>query len=193
MNWNQFYQALDAGDVKPVYLFSGPEVHIKNEALAHMRRTLLPEGLEELNESGREGVTAPQIIEAAETRPVMGDRRLVVVRDWAPLMRGKAKNEAEDVEHMVEWLKRPPETCALVFYMRADPDGKKKLTTLLRKQAECVSFDLLTDAELTRWVGQRLKPLKKRMSAAAVSQLALTAGHELSRLSGELEKLVRSE
>ena len=190
MNWNEFYQSLKNDDLRPVYLFTGPEVYIKADALEALRAKLLPAGLEGLNEAILEGVDASQIIEAAETLPVMCDRRLVVVRDWAPLLSAKSRNEEEEVKRISEWLKNAPDTCSLVFYMRGNPDGKKKLTTLLNREAEVVRFDPLTDPELNQWVGQRLRPLKKKMSAAAVAQLAFTAGRELTRLSGELEKLV---
>ena len=189
MNWNEFYQALNAGELKPVYLFSGPENYVKNEALEAVRQKLLPEGLEGLNENILEGVTAGQIIDAAETLPMMCDRRLVVVRDWTPLLSGKSRNETDEVERMAKWLENPPDSCVLIFFMRGEPDGKKKLTTLLRRLAEPVRFDFLNPAELNRWIARRLKPLKKRMSPATVAQLSLTAGNELSRLIGELDKL----
>ena len=189
MKWNELLEQIDQGDIRPLYLFTGPENYVKNEAVQALRRKLLPEGLEELNETVLEGADALQIISAAETLPMMCDRRLVVVRDWGPLLSGKSQNEADEVQRLAAWLEDPPETCALVFYMRGEPDGKKKLTALLKKRAACVSFDPLTDAEIARWAAQRLRPLKKRISNAAVGQLTLAAGRELSRLIGELEKL----
>ena len=33
MNWNEFYQSVKAGEIAPVYLFTGPEAYIKREAL----------------------------------------------------------------------------------------------------------------------------------------------------------------
>lgn len=189
MTWNEFYQALKAKDIAPVYLFTGPEAYIKREALEALRAALLPPGLEALNDATLEGVTAQQITDACETMPMMCERRIVTVRDWAPLMPGKAKNEEADAEWMQKWLENPPETCALVFYMRGDMDGRKKMATLLKKKAVVVDFQLLTDAELTRWCARRLKPLGKRISPAALNTLTYMAGRELTRLAGELDKL----
>ena len=45
MNWNEFYQSVKAGDIAPVYLFTGPEAYIKREALETLRAKLLPPGL----------------------------------------------------------------------------------------------------------------------------------------------------
>ena len=189
MTWNEFYQALKTNDLAPVYLFVGPEAYIKREALEALRRQLLPPGLEALNDATLEGVTAQQITDACETMPMMCEKRIVTVRDWAPLMPGKAKNEEAEAERMQAWLENPPESCVLVFYMRGEMDGRKKLSTLLKKKASVVDFQLLTDPELSRWCARRLKPLGKRLSPAALNTLTYIAGRELTRLSGELDKL----
>ena len=189
MKWNDFYKALDAGKITPVYLFTGPEEYVKREALEALKAKLLPPGLETLNDTTLEGVTAQQITDAAETMPMMCDRRVVTVRDWAPLLTAKSKNEDAEVAWMQKWLENPPDSCALVFYMRQDPDARKKMTGLLKKKAEAVSFDLLSDSELARWCAGRLKPLKKKIDGRALSTLTYMAGRELTRLSGELDKL----
>ena len=189
MNWNDFYQSLKAGDIAPVYLFTGPEEYIKREALEALRAKLLPPGLEMLNDTTLEGATAQQITDAAETLPMMCDRRIVTVRDWAPLLSGKSRNEESEVEWMQKWLDSPAPGCALVFYMRQEPDKRKKLAALLRKKAVCVDFELLNDAELSRWSAKELKPRNKRISPAALNTLTYMAGRELTRLKGELDKL----
>ncbi len=189
MTWNEFYQALKADDIAPVYLFVGPEALVKREALEALRKKLLPPGLEALNDATLEGATAQQITDACETMPMMCERRIVTVRDWAPLMPGKAKNEEAEAERMQKWLENPPQTCALVFYMRGEMDGRKKLPALLKKKAAVVDFQLLTDAELSRWCARRLKPLGKCLSPAALNTLTYMAGRELTRLTGEIDKL----
>jgi len=189
MNWNEFYQQVNSGTASGIYLFTGPEEYIKREALSALREKILPPGLEQLNDATVEGVTAQQITDAAETMPMMCDKRILTVRDWAPLLPAKCKNEEAEVEWMQKWLNNPPESCILIFYMRSEPDGRKKMSTLLKKKATVVKFDLLTDAELNKWCAGRLKPLGKKITAPAVSSLAFMAGRELTRLCGELDKL----
>lgn len=189
MNWNEFYQALKAGELSPVYLFTGPEEYVKRETLEALRQKLLPPGLETLNDATLEGVTAQQITDACETMPMMCDRRIVTVRDWAPLLPAKSKNEDAETAWMQKWLENPPASCVLVFYMRQEQDGRKKMSGLLKKKAAVVNFDLLTDAELSRWCARKLKPLGKRIEPAALNTLTYMAGRELTRLDGELDKL----
>lgn len=102
MNWNDFYKSVKAGQYQSVYLFTGPEEHNKREALEALRRALLPAGLEQLNEAVLDGADAQTIIDSAETLPVMCDRRIVVVRDWAPLTSGKSRNEEAEAERMLK-------------------------------------------------------------------------------------------
>ena len=189
MRWSEFFTETASGSFRQVYLFTGPEELVKREALQKLREAILPVGLETLNESVMEDVSAAKIIEAAETLPVMCDRRLVVVRDWAPLMSGKSKDEESESKLMLEWLSRPNNEVTLVFFMRQDADMRKKLASELNKRGDVVTFDQLTDSELNKWVNSRLKPLKKKMAAQAVQQLVFTAGRELNRLDGELSKL----
>lgn len=189
MTWNDFFQSIKKNDLSSVYLFTGPEELIKAEALEALRSQLLPPGLEQLNDLTLEGVTAQQIIDAAETMPMMCERRIVTVRDWAPLLPGKSKNEEAETERLQKWLENPPDTCVTVFYMRSEPDGRKKASTLLKKRAVPVQFDFLTDPELAKWASKRLKPSGKKISAATVSTLAFMAGRDLTRLAGELDKL----
>ena len=189
MTWKEFYAQLKENAPQGVYLFAGPEEYLKREALRALQSALLPAGLEQLNETVLEGATAAQIIEAAETLPFMCERRIVEVRDWAPLLGGKARDEEGETARMLDWLKDPPASCVVVFAMRGEADGRKKLTQALKKRGAEVRFEPLSDAELLRWANARLKPFGKRMSQQAVSHLAFTAGRDLTRLSGEVDKL----
>lgn len=189
MTWKDFYAQIKANTLESVYLFSGPEEYIKREALDALSQSLLPVGLEQLNYAMLEGVSAAEITDAADTLPFMCDRRLVVVRDWAPLLPGKSKNEENEAARMLKWLETPPESCTLVFFMRSNPDARKRLPSALKKRGAEVRFDSLSDPEILRWANKRLKPLGKSIAQEAVSHLAFTAGRDLNRLSAEFEKL----
>ena len=189
MDWNAFYRSVKEGRFERVYLFAGPEELNKREALAALRRKLLPAGLEQLNDATLEGCGARDIIAAAETLPLMCDRRIVVVRDWGPLTSGKSRNEEADVAAILEWIKDAPDTCVLVFYMTVEIDGRKKLSAALTKMPGYVDFGHLNDAQLAKWCTQHLRKEGKRISSDALSELCMMAGQDLIRLSGELKKL----
>lgn len=190
MTHDQFFKAIKNREIKPIYVFSGVEQHVKNSALQTLRGTLLPEGFEQLNESIFEGaVPAGEIIESAETLPLMCDQRLVVVKDWTLMSSGKAKNEAEDTEQMVQWVKNIPESCCMVLYFTEQPDSRKKLCKELKNAAEWVQFDLLSDSDLLKWCSRALKTEGKQIEPDAVEQLTFMAGRSLTTLTQELSKL----
>ncbi len=118
MNWNDFFTKLSAGSVENAYLFTGPEDFVKREALEKLRAALLPPGLEALNENILEGTDAAHIVDAAETLPMMCDRRLVVVRDWGPLMGGKSRDEENETRRV--WNTWIPPTAAAVWCFTCD-------------------------------------------------------------------------
>lgn len=190
MDWNDFYQSVNRGEYQSVYLFTGPEELNKREALDALRRALLPVGLEALNEVRLENCSAQEIIDAAVTLPVMCDRRLVIVRDWQLLTAGKAKNEDRDSELFREWLKNAPDSCCIVFYCALEVDGRKKLVSALKKLPGYVDFQYISGATLMKWCAKRLKPHGKKLSQQALDEMTLMAGSDLTRLSGELQKLV---
>lgn len=200
MDWNDFFKSVKEGRFQSVYLFTGPEELTKQEALAALRGALLPPGLEQLNDITLDSASAQQIIDSCETLPVMCDRRIVVVRNWQPLLASKSKKKENgkadsadskdaDTKRMLEWLKNPPESCVLVFYMSAEIDGRRKLADTLKKMGSLVEFDHLSGAALQKWCAKVLKPAGKRIEINAISELTMMAGQDLNRLSGELGKL----
>ncbi len=189
MTRQALFQAIEQGKFEKVYFFHGPEEWIKQSAVSRMREKLLPPGLEELNETVMEGSFAQTILEAAETLPVMADRRLVVVRDYPPLMQGKAKAEQEESQRVLDWLTDAPDTASVVFYVRGAADMRKKLPAALAKLPGSVSFELLDDVELLKWANARLKKMGKKIDRTALDSLTFLAGRGLTRLDGELEKL----
>lgn len=188
MNWKELYAAWDAGNFSPVYLFHGEEEYIKSSALDRLRGLILPPGLEALNETLLEGaVSADRVIEAAETLPMMCERRLVVVKDWALVSSGRTAGESENADKFTKWLPGAPDTCVLVLYTRGKADGKKKSTRELKKHE--VLFEQLDDATLAKWIRARAKENGALIGPDACDALVFAAGRDLTRLAGEIGKL----
>lgn len=190
MERRTFFDSVGKGIIAPCYVLEGPEEYIKRTAIETLRKRLLPEGLEDMNETRLTDPDADTLIAAAETLPFMADKRLVLVQECGMLQgRGKGYDEAKSAAALAEYLKNPPETACVVFYVRDKADGRKKLYTQLKKTAEIVQFLPLDDREMTRWIAQYLKKLGKQISAPTCQKLTFTVGTELYALSGELQKL----
>ena len=66
-----------------------PRLMFLKSELDALRKKLLPEGMEEMNDSRLRDPDANTIIAAAETLPFLADKRLVIIRDH-PALTGRA-------------------------------------------------------------------------------------------------------
>ncbi len=184
MDRKEFAQAVKAGKVQGAYLLEGPEENIKSAALDSLRKALLPEGLEELNESLMDAPASDAIIAACETLPFMAEKRLVVVREH-PAFMGRADAD----EKLIAYIPNVPESAALIFCCRGKADGRKKLYSAIKKHGHIVTFAPLTDQELNAWIHKSFTSLGKAVDAHTASVLAFTVGSDTALLRREIEKL----
>ena len=190
MDHRAFFDDVAKGKIAPCYVFEGTEEYIKRSALAALRKKLLPAGLEDMNEARLTDPDANALIAAAETLPLMADKRLVLVLE-SGMLSGRAKDydEAKSAAALCEYLQHPPESACIVFYVRDKADGRKKLYAQLKKTAQIVQFNPLDEREMTRWIAKQLKGMGKKIASPTCQKLIFTAGNDLYALSGELEKL----
>lgn len=184
MDRKEFAQQIKAGKVQGAYLFEGVEENIKAAMLHTLRKAILPEGMEELNESLMDAPTTDAIIAACETLPFMADKRLVIVKEH-PAFAGRADAD----ERLISYIPSVPESAVLVFLCRGKADGRKKLYAAIKKANGVVSFDPLKDEELTPWIIKTFAELGKSISPQTASVLSFTVGSDTALLRREIEKL----
>ena len=182
MDRKEFEHALSELSLPSVLLFEGEEEQLKQEALVLLRRTLLPAGMEALNETVLESPETDRLIADAETQPFMADRRLVIVRDY-PALTGRAD------EKLITWLPSVPETTLLIFYCTGKPDGRKKLYNTVKKLGGVVTFTPLRGAELVRFVTDAFKAEGKECDERTAEYLIFTVGDDAGLLRTEISKL----
>ncbi len=184
MDRKEFMQAIKEGKLRGAYLLEGTEENIKAAALSALRKKLLPEGLEELNENLMDNPPTDALIAAAETLPFLADQRLVVVREH-PALSGRA--EADD--RLLDYLQQVPESCVVVFVQRGKADARKKLYKAVQKHGTVVSFAQLNDVELNQWIIRSFGSMGKQCAPQTASLLAFTVGNDTALLHTEMEKL----
>ena len=184
MNHLEFDRLLKDRQVPSVLLFEGEEEYLKQQVWKSLRTAFLPEGMEELNETILEAPEADALIAAAETLPLLADRRLVLVRDLPGLSGRK-----EPDEKLLDYLPRVPDTTILVLYCNQKPDGRKKIYLQIKKAGGIVTFSPLRDQALTSFVTGMFHELGKACDARTADYLIFTAGSDLQRLQGEIRKL----
>ncbi len=184
MDRKEFHQLIKSGQVKGAYLLDGPEENIKAASLQALRKALLPEGMEELNESVMDNPATDALIAACETLPFLADKRLVVVREH-PALTGRAEAD----EKLLSYLAQVPESCVLVFIARGKADARKKLYATIKKHGAIVTFAPLTDIELSQWIIRTFTGLDRDCPVQVASLLAFTVGTDTALLRTEIEKL----
>ncbi len=184
MDRKEFSQLLKAGNVQGVYLFEGVEENIKAATLQSLRKAILPEGMEELNESVMDAPATDAIIAACETLPFLAEKRLVIVKEH-PALAGRADAD----ERLISYIPNVPDSAILVFLCRGKADARKKLYGAIKKANGIVSFAPLTDAELNSWIVKTFAGLGKSVSPQTASVLSFTVGSDTALLRREIEKL----
>jgi DNA polymerase-3 subunit delta len=184
MDRKTFHSLLSRGELPPVLLFEGDDEYSKNEAFQALRSALLPAGLEELNETLLDAPDTDSLIAAAETMPLMADRRLVVVRDH-PALFGRAESD----DALLAYLPNVPPTSLLLFYCTQKPDGRKKLYTAVKKGNGVVTFAPLKDRELTSFVTEQFRRAGRECDERTADYLIFISGTDTNLLSREIQKI----
>lgn len=170
--------------LRPLYLLLGSEIYLRRVAAqtiteAALSRTLL----REFNESAF-SLTSDAVqsaIAAAEQLPMMSDKRVVRIRDFA-----KLREADEDV--LIRYLNNPAPSTVLIF-IADELDKRKKSSKVLLDACTVVEFAALKDAETKAWAKTRLKELKVSADDQVLSELVRLVGTDVQTLFNELEKL----
>lgn len=177
-------RSLAAGAVEPLYLLVGTETYLRDLASQKITDAALSGTLlREFNETSFSLLTDSPIsaIAAAEQLPMMSDRRVVRIKDFAKL------RESEE-EIVIRYLERPAASTVMIF-IADELDKRKKLTKSLLATCAVVEFAAVRDAEAKSWARTRLKELKTSADENALNEIVRLVGTNLQTLSSELEKL----
>ena len=184
MDRKDFEKLLENGSLPSVLLFEGEEEQLKQAACDKLRKQLLPEGMEQMNESVLENPDTDQLIAAVETIPFLTDRRLVIVRDH-PALTGRAEADGK----LIDYLPSVPSSALLLFFCAGKPDGRKKLYTAVKKLGGIVTFAPLRGAELTRFVTDAFRKAGKECDERTAEYLVFTVGSDTNLLLTEIAKI----
>ncbi|MDQ3684387.1 MAG: DNA polymerase III subunit delta [Acidobacteriota bacterium] len=177
-------RALKAGRVEPLYLLYGAEDYLRDAAArAISEATLHDAPLRDFNESNFNLANADvqQAIAAAEQLPMMAERRVVRVNNFARL------READEGA-LLRYLSRPAPSSVVIF-LADELDKRRKLSKTLLGTCASVEFPVLADGELAAWAKSRMKDLKAETDERTLRQIIALVGTSVRRLSNELEKL----
>jgi DNA polymerase-3 subunit delta len=189
----QIWNELKHKNFKPIYVFYGKETFLLSETVRLMQEHAIPEEERDFNFSmfDMEETEIDTAVEDAETLPFMGEKRVVVIKNPYFLSTEKKK---EKVEHHLEKFERyieepSPFTILALIAPYEKLDERKKITKLLKKKANVVEMNELSESETIAWMNELARQEDVLIEQSAIDQLfALTSGN-LMIISSEMKKL----
>ena len=181
-----------SGDTGPLYVLVGDDDAEKSSVAAEFAETV-DEGLRAFNVDRFYGgdVKVDELLDAANTLPMMVPRRVVVVLEAEKLLIPKRESEAaqEALERLEEFVKAPSPSATVVFVCGA-MDMRRRIVKLLLKEAQVVNTGSIEDsASAELWVKTRAARDKVNLDAGAVRALIARAGLDIVRLRSGVERL----
>lgn len=184
---------IESGELDPVYLVLGDDEQEKAEVADAFERAV-EEGLRAFNVERLHGADAGlgEVIEATRTLPMMAPRRVVILlraeRCLAPKRESQAATAA--LEEFEAYLAAPADHATLVL-VSGDLDKRRGTTKRLLAGSTIVTCGVLESiADAERWVRRKVAAEGAAIEPAAARQLAEMAGPDLTRLRGDVERLL---
>lgn len=175
---------LRAKQYRPVYYLMGEEPYYIDLIADYITDNILTETEKEFNLTVVYGadVDIATVINAAKRYPMMSEHQVVVVK------------EAQNIRNMEElsyYLQRPLlSTILVICHKHGVLDRRKKLAAEIEKTGVLFESKKVKDAQLPAFITSYMKRKGIDVEPKATAMLADFVGADLSRLTGELEKLI---
>ncbi|MGH9263514.1 MAG: DNA polymerase III subunit delta [Acidimicrobiales bacterium] len=167
----------------PAYLVRGDQPALLADAVKHLVSELAESGDAALLTEELAGDEYPvgAVVDAAQTPPFFGDRRIVVARDVG-------RFSTHDVEPLVAYLRDPLPTTSLVL-VAGGGQVARSLVDAVRKAGHVVDAGVPGGKGRSTWLAARLKEGPVRLDARAAALVGEHLGEDMDRLRSLLEML----
>jgi DNA polymerase-3 subunit delta len=167
----------------PAYLVRGDDPIVTGDAVKALVAELVGDGDPSLvvEELAGEEYPASAVVDAAQTPPFFGDRRVVVARDVGRFTTAEAAP-------LVAYLADPLPTTNLVL-VAGGGQLPRALVDAVRKVGHVVDTAVPSGRGRSAWVANRLKEGPVRLDASAAALVAAHLGEEVGRLTALLDIL----
>ena len=183
MTCDDILKELRAKQYRPIYYLMGEESYYIDVIADYMADHILSDSEKEFNLTVVYGADTDivSIINAAKRYPMMAEHQVIIVK------------EAQNIRNMDElfyYLQKPqPSTILVICHKHGVIDRRKKLATEIEKKGILFESKKVKESQLPAFIGTYMKRKGIDMEPKATAMLADFVGTDLSRLSGELDKL----
>lgn len=175
---------LKAKQYRPIYYLMGEEPYYIDLIADYIADNVLTETEKEFNQTVVYGadVDIATVVNTAKRYPMMSEHQVVIVK------------EAQNIRNMEElsyYLQKPLlSTILVICHKHGVLDRRKKLAAEIEKSGILFESKKVKDTQLPAFITSYMKRKGVDLEPKAVSMLADFVGTDLSRLTGELEKLI---
>ena len=184
LSCDDILKELRAKQYRPIYYLMGEESYYIDLIADYITDNVLNETEKEFNLTVVYGadVDIATVINAAKRYPMMSEYQVVIVK------------EAQAIRNMEElsfYLQRPlNSTILVVCHKHGTLDKRKKLAAEIEKAGVLFESKKIKESQLPAFINSYMKRKGIDMEPKASAMLADFVGTDLSRLTGELEKLI---
>lgn len=183
-SYDEILKELVAKVYHPIYYLMGEEPYFIDKISDYITEKVLTEEEKEFNLTILYGpdTDVPTVINAAKRFPMMSAYQVVVVRE------AQALNRIEELAYYVQ--KTLESTILVLCHKHGKLDKRYKLSAEIEKRGVLFESKKLKDNHLPGFISTLLKQKGVGIEPKAAEMLTEFVGADLSRLAGELEKLV---
>ena len=172
---------------RPVYYLMGDEPYYIDKISDWIAENVLPPEGRDFDQTVLFGsdVNASQIVDAAKRYPMMSEYQVLIVKE--------AQN-VKNVEALEKYMKAPmPSTILVMCHKNGTIDGRKREYVKAIQQAGILfESKKLRERDLPGFIERYLKAQEASIDTKSTQMIAEAIGADLSRLTGELDKVLLS-
>ena len=184
LSCDDILKELRAKQYRPIYYLMGEESYYIDLIADYITENVLTETEKEFNLTVVYGadVDVATVINAAKRYPMMSEYQVVVVKEAQAI---------RNIEGLSYYLQKPlNSTILVVCHKHGTLDKRKKLAAEVEKAGILFESKKIKDSQLPAFINSYMKRKGIDMEPKATAMLADFVGTDLSRLTGELEKLI---
>jgi len=177
---------LKARKFAPVYYLMGDESYYIDQISDWIAENVLQPEERDFNQTIVFGsdVTAAQVVDLAKRYPMMAEKQVIIVKE--------AQN-IKNTEAIEAYVQKPAPTTVLVFcHKNGSLDKRKRLSGLIDKAGVLFESKKLKEAYLPSFIDSYLRAKGVSIDQKSTQIIADSIGADLSRLAGELDKIIIS-
>lgn len=184
LSCDDILKELRSKQYRPIYYLMGEESYYIDLITEYITNNILSEIEKEFNLTVVYGadVDVSTVINAAKRYPMMSEHQVVIVKEAQAI---------RNIEELSYYLHKPlSSTILVVCHKHGTLDRRKKLAAEIEKTGVLFESKKVKEAQLPAFISSFMKRKGIDMEPKATAMLADFVGCDLSRMTGELEKLI---